>query len=155
MYLDADTFKCVVANAPLFAIDLVVEDERGHILLGLRRNRPAQGYWFVPGGRVRKDERLDAAFMRLTREELGYPVRRQDASLLDIYEHLYPDSVFGEEPSTHYVVAAYHLRVVRDVLDLPIQQHSDYRWYSKERMRDDTAIHANSRVYLERIEGGL
>ena len=27
-----------------------------------RTNRPAQGYWFVPGGRVQKDETLEAAF---------------------------------------------------------------------------------------------
>lgn len=55
-WLDVTTFETVVASAPLISIDLLVENEQGQYLLGLRKNRPAQGYWFVPGGRVQKNE---------------------------------------------------------------------------------------------------
>ena len=61
---------------PLISIDLLVQNEHGEYLLGLRNNRPAQGYWFVPGGRVLKNETLDGAFKRLTFEELGIELKR-------------------------------------------------------------------------------
>ncbi|MFZ9336231.1 MAG: biopolymer transporter ExbD [Burkholderiaceae bacterium] len=57
--LPENLFRSVVAHAPLVAIDLVVQDRQRRVLLGWRRNPPARGYWFVPGGRVRKDETLE------------------------------------------------------------------------------------------------
>lgn len=73
MWLTDETFRTVLASTPLVSIDLVVENSAGEILLGQRLNRPAQGFWFVPGGRIQKSESLDAAFRRLTRGELGLP----------------------------------------------------------------------------------
>ena len=61
MLSNAD-FLTVVRLTPLVAIDLIVTDGNRRILLGHRRNRPAQGTWFVPGGRITKNETLDAAF---------------------------------------------------------------------------------------------
>ncbi|WP_156484218.1 NUDIX domain-containing protein, partial [Kluyvera intermedia] len=71
MFLSQQAFATVVESTPLISIDLIVENEQGEILLGKRTNRPAQGYWFVPGGRVQKDESLADAFARLTEAELG------------------------------------------------------------------------------------
>lgn len=102
VHLDADTFKTVVSNTPLISIDLVIENSRNELLLGLRNNRPAKDYWFVPGGRIRKGESLDAAFTRITQAELGRIFSRTDARMLGAFEHFYDDSVFGESPGTHY-----------------------------------------------------
>lgn len=71
MFLSQEDFATVVRSTPLISIDLIVENERGEFLLGKRTNRPAQGLWFVPGGRVQKDETLSDAFERLTLAELG------------------------------------------------------------------------------------
>ncbi|VEB85871.1 GDP-mannose mannosyl hydrolase) [Citrobacter koseri] len=71
MFLRQEDFATVVRSTPLISIDLIVENERGEFLLGKRTNRPAQGYWFVPGGRVQKDETLEKAFERLTQAETG------------------------------------------------------------------------------------
>lgn len=68
-------------STPLISIDLIVENERGEFLLGKRTNRPAQGFWFVPGERVQKDETLSDAFERLTLAELACSCRWQRASL--------------------------------------------------------------------------
>lgn len=57
-WLDATTFETVVASTPLISIDLLVKNKKGEYLLGLRNNRPAQGYWFVPGGRIQKTKHL-------------------------------------------------------------------------------------------------
>ncbi len=71
--LDELTFKTVVASTPLVSMDLIVRNKRDQVLLGLRTNRPAQGFWFVPGGRICKDETFEQAFVRLTEMELGQP----------------------------------------------------------------------------------
>lgn len=71
MFLRHEDFATVVRSTPLISIDLIVENTPGEFLLGKRLNRPAQGYWFVPGGRVQKDEPLHVAFERLTETEPG------------------------------------------------------------------------------------
>lgn len=138
-------------STPLVSIDLVVENPAGAILLGLRSNRPAAGWWFVPGGRVYKNEPLDAAFTRLGRQELGVELQRADATLLGVYEHLYPDSVFGADPDTHYVVLGYHLRMEPDLSQVPRAQHTACRWWSRAELTEDAGVHANSLAYLEAL----
>ena len=55
-WLPPEAFAHIVAHAPLVAIDLLVQDTQQRLLLGWRNHPPARGYWFVPGGRIRKNE---------------------------------------------------------------------------------------------------
>ena len=155
MWLNDDTFRGVVASTPLVSIDLVVWNERGELLLGRRLNRPARGFWFVPGGRIQKNETLDGAFRRLTSGELRSDFDRASARLLGVYEHFYTDSVFGTAEDgidTHYVVLAYHLLLpIGHVLTLPSDQHSAYRWWSISEIEASAEVHANSRVYMNAL----
>ena len=99
-WLDRDTFKTIIDTTPLVSIDLLVRNAQGQILVGIRVNRPAQGYWFVPGGRILKNERLAEAFSRLTEAELGLKLDIKHARYLGLYEHLYDDSIFTDGPIT-------------------------------------------------------
>jgi colanic acid biosynthesis protein WcaH len=63
----------VVRYAPVVSVDLVVRTGGG-VVLARRTNEPARGEWFVPGGRVLKNERLADAVDRLARGELGVDV---------------------------------------------------------------------------------
>ena len=107
MWLEKDEFQRVLSYTPLVSIDLVITNASGEVLLGKRNNRPAQGYWFVPGGRIQKNESLASAFARLTAEELGVKQEYTRAQLLGAFDHFYTDCVFGESPSTHYVALAH------------------------------------------------
>lgn len=152
MWLADDTFRTVIASTPLFSMDLILRNAKGHVLLGKRTNRPAQGCWFVPGGRVMKNESLDVAFERLTLTEVGVAIPRHSATLLDLYQHFYDDSVFGDKPDTHYVVAGYLLDIDdSSILDLPQSQHDDYRWWKPSEMLNDSAVHPHSRDYLAAV----
>ena len=155
MWLSSETFCSVVTSTPLVSIDLVVQNQQGEILLGQRINRPAQGFWFVPGGRILKNESLDAAFSRLTRVELGQMFERSQARLLGVYEHFYEDSVFAgayEGPDTHYVVLGYQLLLpVGETLQPPSNQHGRYHWWPIEDMRASEDVHANTRAYLDAL----
>lgn len=152
MFLPANTFKTVVASTPLVSIDLLVRNPQGELLLGERLNRPAQGSWFAPGGRIQKNETLDAAFARLTQEELGQAFSRDQSRLLGVYEHFYDDSVFGDSPDTHYVVIAYAIELgAQQSLQPPSVQHGRYRWWRLDEMREEPRIHSNTRDYLQAL----
>lgn len=147
--LSTQDFLTVVTLCPLVSLDLVVVSPRGEALVGHRTNRPAEGYWFVPGGRVLKDELLDDAFRRLTEVELGRAVERASATMLGVYEHLYPDNFAGAEGvSTHYVVIAYRMELELDLAQLPGAQHARWRWMPIDELRGDATVHPNTRAYF-------
>ncbi|MEZ9874418.1 GDP-mannose mannosyl hydrolase [Vibrio breoganii] len=148
MRLDLNTFKLVVESTPLISIDLIVTNSEGQVLLGERTNRPAQGYWFVPGGRILKNEIFEEAFKRLTIVELGVELELADASFLGVYEHHYADSFLGDDLSTHYVVLAYRLVLDVDNLDLPSEQHDSYRLWGIEELLDSKVVHQNTKDYF-------
>ena len=148
MYLDDKTFTTVLESTPLVSIDLLVEDSSGKFLLGERLNRPAKGFWFVPGGRILKNETLKNAFERLTIAELGKKFDINRATLKGPYDHMYEDSVFGDSPSTHYVAIAYRLKV-EDIQNLPCEQHSSYTWLHPSEIIERCDIHANTKAYFQ------
>ena len=78
-------FELIVESTPLVSIDLVVQAPDNNIWLGKRVNRPAQGYWFVPGGRVLKDELVKFTFERLL--DIALAFRSEDISARSLGVH--------------------------------------------------------------------
>lgn len=150
-WLSSDDFRHVVSHTPLVSMDFVVTNPQGEWLLGERLNRPAQGSWFVPGGRILKGETLDATALRLTQDELGQSVPLSSMCSLGVYQHFYTDSMLDPEVSTHYVVLAYHLSLDIDLATLPRVQHGGYQWWPPGAIAQDNRVHANTRAYLSAI----
>lgn len=149
MFLRQDTFTTIIEHTPLVSIDLVIFNGQGEVLLGERLNRPAQGYWFVPGGRIQKNESLVDAFSRLTRSELGLELNFTDASIIGAYDHFYDDCVFDHDISTHYVAIAYRLILETPLTELPIDdQHSAYNWRKVKELIVDPKVHPNTKIYF-------
>jgi colanic acid biosynthesis protein WcaH len=147
--LQPEEFAAVVAAAPLVSIDLIVTNGEGAALLGLRANQPALGWWFVPGGRIRKNESLDAALRRLTGEELGLSAPLPEPRFGGVYEHFYDIDFRGiAGASTHYLALAYRLRAEPAELRLPHQQHTSYRWFQPQHILDHPDIHPYARAYF-------
>lgn len=147
MFLDKETFSTVLQSTPLVSLDFIVSNPEGKVLLGQRLNRPAQGYWFVPGGRIYKNEAIKAAFSRLTLAELGQEFVYSQAQWLGAYDHFYTDSVFGEGISTHYVALA-HRFSVQQLDHLPVLQHDSYSWFEVEQLLADERVHPNTKAYF-------
>lgn len=148
MLLKKQDFLNVIAKTPLVSIDLIIKNHIGQILLGKRSNPPAQNYWFVPGGRIRKNETFDQAFTRLTLQELGQSFSLKESSFLSPYQHFYEESVFDESISTHYVVLAYQLTVNEDLLNLPFEQHHHYQWFHINDLLKDELVHPFTKDYF-------
>ena len=146
-------FLEVVRLAPLVAIDLVVVRGEHEALLGLRNNKPAQGCWFVPGGRILKCEALADALTRIGRQELGRDLAIGQGKLLGVFEHFYEDCFAGDfGVNTHYVVQAYRFDVAGGFeIGNHDFQHSKMRWWSLVEASTDDAVHANTRAYLNHM----
>lgn len=155
--LTGSLFSSIVANTPLISIDLVIKNCSGEVLLGLRTNRPALGKWFVPGGRICKDETINDAFGRLTREELGIAAPIAEGQFLGVYEHFYPDNYSGDDFSTHYVVLGYQLTLDLSLDKLPKEQHGNYRWWNQADLLKSEEVHIHSKWYFEKSRklGGI
>lgn len=105
-------FRGVIRHTPLIAVDLLIRDPAGHLLVGERKNDPAKGLLFVPGGRIRKNETLVTAFERILQTETGLSVPFEQTTFYGVFEHFYDTNTFGDpDYGTHYVVLAYELRL--------------------------------------------
>jgi len=152
--LPPENFDKLRRWAPLVSIDLIIQDARGRVLLGFRNNEPAKETWFVPGGRIRKDEKLAEAFGRIVQEELnidnelGVSADVADARFEGVFEHHYPAS--NQIPvSVHYVVLAYCLTASKDdVGKLPHSQHAEWRWFEIQELLGDSKVHPNVQAYF-------
>ena len=150
--LDRKDFLQVVAHAPLVSFDFIVSNEAGQILLGERINAPAQGYWFVPGGRIFKDESFNEAFTRLSRNELGYAYAFESAQFAGVFEHHYPDNVANSDVSTHYIVIALRLQL-EDGNALPLDQHMAYQWLDIDALLASAQVHQYTKDYFIPMKG--
>ena len=103
-WIPGDEWASIVHYSPIVSVDLVVVCDEG-VVLGRRTNEPAKGEWFVPGGTVKKNERLEDAVHRIANAELGIEVEIDER--LGVYEHLYDTSDVDGVGSKHYVPIGY------------------------------------------------
>jgi len=147
MKLSSTDFKKIVESTPLVSIDLVVRNNQGRVLLGKRTNRPAQNNWFVPGGRIFKDEPIETAYKRLIKEELG--LSSANTNFLGLYQHFYEDNFSEDVFSTHYIVLAYEITFEGELALIPLEQHSKYKWFSQQELLEDESVHKHSKWYFQ------
>lgn len=155
-WLEPSLFTAACSALPLVSIDLYVTRPSDHgqeLLLGLRNNRPAQGWWFTPGGRIRKNESIASAMQRIAQDELGLDKAKLDhAKLLGAWDHFYPESAFDERVSTHYVNLPYWLALdSSSAQNNPWPtgkeaQHSAWRWVLLQEANHDDTLHINVKL---------
>ena len=142
--LDGQIFKTVVNLAPLVSIDILPKKDN-KFLLGRRANKPAQGYFFSTGGRINKNESIDKAMARVALNELNLRLKYKP-KFIGVFEHFYDDSIY-KDVSTHYVNLAYEYEV-KEVLDLPTEQHTEYKWFSINELLESKQVHKYVKDYF-------
>ena len=145
--MNNEQFLRIVEATPLVSIDLVIRNESGEVLLGQRLNRPAKGSWFVPGGRIRKNERVKEALARISQRELGIVIA--DVKLIGVFDHLYEDNFLGAPGvNTHYVVIGFAAQLPRNASVTPDDQHSELRWWRVDELLPHPEVHQNTKTYF-------
>jgi colanic acid biosynthesis protein WcaH len=149
MKIDKKHVLEIIEATPLVSIDLVIRNPSNKVLLGKRNNRPAMGYWFVPGGRIFKNETINQALKRISEMELGQDLSIKAPSLLGAYDHIYEDNFLNVKGiNTHYVVLAFGIALQQEIKVKSDEQHTELKWWEIDKLLQDQTVHQNTKVYF-------
>ena len=149
MKIDEKHVLEIIEATPLVSIDLVIRNPSNKVLLGKRNNRPAMGYWFVPGGRIFKNETINQALKRISEVELGQDLSTKAPSLLGAYDHIYVDNFLNVKGiNTHYVVLAFVIALQQEIEVKSDEQHTELKWWEVDKLLQDQTVHQNTKVYF-------
>ncbi len=69
-FIPADLYSQILEHMPVPCVDFVLV-QNGKVLLTYRTEEPAKDRWWIQGGRMYKNERLQEAVFRLAEREIG------------------------------------------------------------------------------------
>jgi len=151
--LSTEKYLSVVTFSQIVSVDLLVKNREGKILLGKRRNAPAQGYYFVPGGRVYKNETIKEGAYRMLQWELGLTDKNIALKARCVSEHIYEDNFChaidekGKSISTHYVCFGFDVDLDNIDMDTFKSQHDDAIWLTPEEILSRDDVHEYVKLY--------
>jgi ADP-ribose pyrophosphatase YjhB (NUDIX family) len=73
---------------PIASVEAVIVIDQALLFLR-RKNHPAKGQWWFPGGRIHKDESLEEALNREIKEETG--LEMSSCKLINVYSRVFPE----------------------------------------------------------------
>jgi colanic acid biosynthesis protein WcaH len=150
--LPEDLYQTIVSHVPIVAVDFLVYDSNGRYLLGRRRNRPARGFWFVPGGRIYKGETLNRAIKRIFEVEVGViPNNDFTYEFVGIYEHFYNDSFWSDNISTHYISFAFRVPLKSIPSDFPTEQFYQFAWMTRNELLAHPEVHPRCKEFWLKV----
>jgi colanic acid biosynthesis protein WcaH len=121
-------YKKIHSLLPIACVDIIIVNKKNEFFLVKRKNKPALGKWWFPGGRIYKNETLKEAVKRKVLEETGLKVKI--VKCLGAEETFFPDGPFSD--STHTINTIFLTST--DTADMKIKldsQSDDGRWFSK------------------------
>ena len=116
------TYKTIHQSVPIACIDLVIV-KNNKVLLCKRTNKPVQGQFWLPGGRIYKGETFSQTVERKLLQETGLVPRK--IKKLDVEETLFEDGPF--ESPTHTINVVYLVLPKKGEI-LNDTQHDEYLW---------------------------
>ncbi|MCK9344989.1 MAG: NUDIX domain-containing protein [Candidatus Pacebacteria bacterium] len=125
-HIPTELYQKIHAVLPIVCVDVVVVRDNS-FLLAKRNNKPAQGQWFFPGGRIFKGEGLEDAAKRKAQEELGIEISIE--KILGVDETMFPDGPFDDSTHTINVVFLANSKDDGDTVALDTQ-NEEYQWYT-------------------------
>lgn len=116
------TYQKIHDSVPIACIDVAIVN-KNRVLLCKRTNKPAQGQFWFPGGRVYKGETLAEAVSRKTLQETGLNIKR--SKKIGVEETMFEDGPFGSP--THTINVLFRADTKFDQIQND-SQHNEYMW---------------------------
>lgn len=125
-HIPDELYKEILKAIPFVCVDIVVKNGNSFLLVK-RRNQPAQGQWFLPGGRILKNEKLADAALRKLRQEAG--LNGNIEKILGVDETMYPKGPYGESIHSVNVVFLATTTALKNTVIID-DQSDEYQWYT-------------------------
>ena len=119
--IDEKLYQKIRSVIPTVCVDLIVTNSDGLYILGKRTERPAQGLWWFPGGRIHKGETWTECARRKGKEELG--VDMPIGNIISVEDY------FASDADWHTVNLVVHAFFSHRLIELD-KTHEEFRWVS-------------------------
>ena len=148
--LSQKKFINILRDAPLSSIDILLKKNNKYLMC-LRKNYPAKNYFFVPGGRIFKNEKYEDTIKRILKNELNIKGKIPNFKIIGIYNHIYSDNVFGKKDiNTHYFVCAIKIEYTKNTFIKIDKQHSKFLYMTKKEILKNKKVHKYTKLYLKK-----
>jgi colanic acid biosynthesis protein WcaH len=132
MYIPDADYDKILEMIPILCVDVVIVNQAKCLLLK-RKNHPAKGQWWFPGGRMLKSETIEQAVNRKTAEEVN--LQGQYLGILSIEETQFPEA--GSMLCDIHTVNICCKMYVNSVLSLKVNdEHDGYKWVDRHEAAD-------------------
>lgn len=125
MLVSNKLYKQFAQNFPIICVDGIIV-QNGKYLLVKRQNEPLKEEWWIPGGRLYKDETLEKGFRRKIKEETGLDVRV--VARIGFYEESFKLNDLGID-SKHTISIVFIATPIDPSQKIKLdKQSSEYKW---------------------------
>lgn len=128
-------------DVPRLAINLLIKNPEGKILLTKRAIPPQKGYWHYPGSFLRKNEKIKDCINRIAQKELGIKIVNSKTKLLGVFENT------NKDPRGHVIDIVYEYKIHKNFQFTPNKETSQATFFSKLPLK----IGFNHRRVLNRL----
>ena len=118
-FIPRATYERIVECMPIVSVEALIVSE-GMLLFLRRKNEPAKGEWWFPGGRILKGESLKKALYREIIEETGLELISSE--FVGVYSRVFPER--------HDITIAYLCKCKEGIVRLN-EEHSKYAFFSE------------------------
>jgi len=112
-------YKQITASMPITSVEAMIV-KGGALLLMKRKNSPAKGEWWLPGGMVRKGDTFEGTLLREVKEETGLDVGV--VRFVGVYNRIFPER--------HDITIVYLCGCKDQKAEVVMDsEHSEYRFF--------------------------
>lgn len=132
-----------IEHMPIFCVDIAINGPKGLLLLK-RKEEPAKGEWWLPGGRLLKGENIEEAAKRITQTETGLNINV--GPILDTISTYFEKSKFNTPIHTINTLAVGYL--IGDNSIILDETSEEYRWW---RPQENIKLHPYMKIYTNLV----
>ena len=117
--ISSSLYELILELLPIASVEAIISKDNSLLFLR-RKNSPANGQWWFPGGRIRKGETLEETLYREVKEETGLEVI--ESELVNVYSRNFDTR---HDISIVYVCSCKGAKITLNC------EHSEYKYFKK------------------------
>ena len=149
MFIKDSLYKQILQNTTIITVDIVLlNKDKTQVLLFKRNNKPLKGEYYLPGGRIHKNEKLIDAAIRKSQEEFNLDLTENELQFGGFTEEFYDETIY-ENTNLHDINFYYYYVLEDSSKKLKLDpQHTNYKWFDIKELNLHTYIKDKLKSFL-------